>query len=262
MQTITLAGSGLAMPLLGFGTWQLTGGNAYDAVRHALDVGYRHIDTAAVYRNEKEVGRAIRDSGVARDDLFVTTKIPPSQAGKERRTLDHSRRDLGLDEVDLWLIHWPPPRGNSSTRIWRTMRDLRDEGLTRALGVSNFDATLIDGLTDDTGEAPSVNQIPWSPWDYSASVVAQHRDRGVVLEGYSPFKRSDLASPVLGRVAEAHGVTPAQVVLRWHIDHGTVVIPKSATPERIESNFDVSGFTLTADERAGIDQLGAGTVQR
>jgi 2,5-diketo-D-gluconate reductase A len=253
--TVTLNHSKLAMPLLGFGTWQLRGRRAYDAVRAALATGYRHLDTATMYGNESEVGRAIRDSGVPREELFVTTKLPPGQAGKERATLTTSLRELGLDAIDLWLIHWPPSR-SASTKVWRAFRELRDAGLTRAIGVSNYDAAGLDELIRDSGEAPAVNQIPWSPWDYSADVVAAHHDRGVALEGYSPFKRSDLGSPVLASIAEAHGVTPAQVVLRWHIDHGIVVIPKSASPERIAANHDVFGFSLTPEEMAAIDQIG------
>jgi diketogulonate reductase-like aldo/keto reductase len=253
--TVTLTHSKLTMPLLGFGTWQLRGRRAYEAVRAALAAGYRHLDTATIYGNEGEVGRAIRDSGVPREELFITTKLPPGQAGKERATLATSLRELGIDTIDLWLIHWPPSRG-ASTKVWRALRELRDAGLTRAIGVSNYDAAGIDELIHDSGEAPAVNQIPWSPWDYSAAVVAAHRDRGVALEGYSPFKRSDLRSSVLRGIADAHGVTPAQVVLRWHIDHGIVVIPKSATPERIALNHDVFGFRLSADELATIDHLG------
>jgi diketogulonate reductase-like aldo/keto reductase len=242
------------MPLLGFGTWQLSGRRAYEAVRDAIDVGYRLVDTATMYGNEAAVGRAVRDSGVAREEVVVTTKLPPNRAGRERETLAASLRDLGLDMVDLWLIHWPP-RGNSSPKVWRAFRELRDAGLIRAIGVSNYDADLIDELIDDSGEAPAVNQIPWSPWDYSASVLEAHRRRGIVVEGYSPFKRSDLSSVVLREIAEVHGVTPAQVVLRWHIEHGIAVIPKSATPARIRLNHDVFGFTLTAEEVARIDRL-------
>ena len=254
METVTLAASGLRMPLLGFGTWQLTGRRAYDSVRHALTAGYRHIDTATGYRNEAEVGRAIRDSGIRREELFITTKLPPDRAGRERATLTASLTDLGVDAVDLWLIHWPPRR-NASPRVWQALRELRDAGMARAIGVSNYDNALIDELIADSGEAPAVNQIPWSPRDYSARTVSDHRGRGVVLEGYSPLQRSDLRSPVLRDIAAAHGVTPAQVVLRWHIDHGIVVIPKSATPERIAQNADIDGFRLTDAELAAIDGL-------
>jgi 2,5-diketo-D-gluconate reductase A len=252
--TITLPGE-VQMPLLGFGTWQATGRSGYEAVRQALELGYRHIDTATMYRNESEIGRAVRDSGVPRDEIFITTKLPPERAGRERRTLADSLSALGTEYVDLWLIHWPPSRG-ASVATWREFLALRNEGRIRAAGVSNYSAGQIDELTDATGEAPAVNQIRWSPSLYDDQVVAEHRARRVVLEGYSPFKNTDLGNPVLSRIAQAHGVSPAQVVLRWHIDHGFVVIPKSVTPERIRSNFDVFGFSLTPEELREIDALG------
>ncbi|MEO3746199.1 aldo/keto reductase [Plantactinospora sp. B5E13] len=243
------------MPLLGFGTWQITGDQAYDAVREALDVGYRHLDTATMYGNEAEVGRAIRDSGVPREDIFVTTKLPPSQVGKERQTIAASLAALDLDRVDLWLIHWPPSSGRQSLAAWQEFRAVRDEGLTRAIGVSNYDTAEIDALVEATGETPAVNQIRWGPALYDARMVADHRDRGVVLEGYSPFKTTNLSDRVLAGIARAHGVTPSQVVLRWHLDHGFVAIPKSATPARIRENFDVFGFSLTEDELRQLDAM-------
>ena len=149
------------MPLLGFGTWQMTGGRCQAAVRHALEVGYRHLDTAAMYRNERDVGRGVRDSGVPREQVFVTTKLPPGDAGRERRTLDNSLRALGMDYVDLWLVHWPPPaRALQST--WKALLAARDQGLVRAVGVSNYSTAQLDELTAATGEAPQVNQIPWA----------------------------------------------------------------------------------------------------
>ncbi|HEX7744149.1 MAG TPA: aldo/keto reductase [Micromonosporaceae bacterium] len=243
------------MPLLGFGTWQATGQRAYDAVRRALDVGYRHIDTATMYGNEAEIGRAVRDSGVPREDIFITTKLPPERAGRERQTLGASLDALDTGYVDLWLIHWPPSRG-ALVPTWREFLAVRDEELARSVGVSNYDAGQLDELVDATGEMPAVNQIRWSPSLYDPRVAAEHRERGVVLEGYSPFKSTDLKDPVLTRIAEAHGVSTAQVVLRWHIDHGFVVIPKSVTPDRIRTNFEVFGFSLTPDELREIDALG------
>ncbi|HWC10330.1 MAG TPA: aldo/keto reductase [Acidimicrobiales bacterium] len=254
--TVSLGAAG-ELPLVGFGTWQMTGRECYRAVRHALDVGYRHIDTATMYRNEGDVGRAVRDSDVPREDLFVTTKLHPRDAGRERRTLEASLRELGTDYVDLWLIHWPPP-GRRSPQVWKELLALRDEGLARAVGVSNYDAAQMDELSEATGEAPQVNQISWGPTLHDADEVEAHRRRGVVLEGYSPFKNTDLRDRVLAEVAERHGVTPAQVVVRWHLEHGVVVIPKSATPERIESNFDVFDFSLDDEEVRRIDGLSAG----
>jgi diketogulonate reductase-like aldo/keto reductase len=247
-----LPGGG-SMPLLGFGTWQITGGQCYDAVRTALDVGYRHLDTATVYGNEAQVGRALRDSGVPREEVFVTTKVP-GDADHPRATLDTSLRELGLDAVDLWLVHWPDA-GRVREDLWGACVEARDAGRARAIGVSNYTLGQVDQLTGDTGETPAVNQVSWAPSLYDPAVADGHRERGVVLEGYSPFKNTDLADPVLREVADAHGVTPAQVVLRWHLDHGVVVIPKSVTPERIEANFAIAGFSLTGDEVRRIDAL-------
>lgn len=246
--------SGILMPLVGFGTWQLRGNQAYQAVRTALDCGYRHIDTATIYRNEKEAGRAIRDSGVDRNDIFITTKLPGEGAGRERATLAASLRGLDTDHVDLWLVHWPPA-GSASPAVWRELLALRDEGMTRAVGVSNYSVAQIDELAEATGEAPSVNQIPWSPPQHDQKLLAAMRDRDVVLEGYSPIKGTNLRSGVLTEIAQRHGVTPAQVVLRWHLEHEIAVIPKSANAGRIAANIDLFGFTLDPGEMARIDAM-------
>ncbi|MGH3717128.1 MAG: aldo/keto reductase [Micromonosporaceae bacterium] len=251
-RAVTLPG-GIQMPLIGLGTWRLTGESGYRAIREALELGYRHIDTATMYGNETEVGRALRASGVPREEVFLTTKLPPRQAGRERATIDASLRALGTDHVDLWLIHWPP--GGAAPQTWREFIAARDARLARAIGVSNYHADQLDELTKATGETPAVNQIEWSPSLYDARRVAEHRDRGVVLEGYSPFKSTNLRHPTLTGIAERHGVTPAQVVVRWHLEHGFVVIPKSSRPERLKTNFDVYGFRLTDDELARIDAV-------
>jgi diketogulonate reductase-like aldo/keto reductase len=253
--SVQLGGAAVQMPLLGFGTWQIRGDAAYAAVREALEAGYRHLDTATMYGNEAEVGRALKDSGVPRDEVFVTTKLPPERAGKERKTLDASLKALGVDAVDLWLIHWPPSRGKS-VAVWREFLAARDEGRARAVGVSNYGLDEIDELTAATGSVPAVNQIRFGPSLYDAKLVAGHHERGVVVEGYSPFKTTNLHDPVLTRIAAAHGVDPARVVLRWHVQHEIVVIPKSKTPERIVRNADLDGFVLTDDEMAAIDALG------
>ena len=249
-------GTPVEMPLLGFGTWQLHGDAAYQAVRDALEAGYRHLDTATMYRNEAEVGRALKDSGVPRDEVFLTTKLPPERAGRERATIEESLRHLGVDAVDLWLIHWPPRRGRS-VPVWREFLAAREAGLIRAAGVSNYGLDEIDELADATGERPAVNQIRFGPSLYDPKLVAGHRERGVVVEGYSPFKTTNLHDPVLTRIAAAHGVDPARVVLRWHVQHEIVVIPKSKTPERIVRNADLDGFVLTRAEMAAIDALGS-----
>jgi 2,5-diketo-D-gluconate reductase A len=246
-------GGGVAMPMVGFGTWQLQGRRAYEAVGHALQAGYRHIDTATMYRNEEEVGRAIAEAGLDRKAVFVTTKLPPGSAGRARATLTDSLRALGTDYVDLWLIHWPPRR-QASVPLWRDFLALRDEGRCRAVGVSNYGIGEIDELIAATGERPAVNQIPWSPSRYDPALLAAHAERGVAVEGYSPLKGTRLRDPVLVEIAARHGVTPAQVVLRWHLEIGVVVIPKSARPERIQSNFDLFGFSLTPEEVASINR--------
>ena len=241
-------GDGVEMPMVGFGTWQLRGEQAYDGVRGALDVGYRHIDTATMYGNEAEVGRALRDSGLDRREVFITTKLAPGRFGKERETITESLAGLGTDYVDLWLIHWPGRRSASSLKTWQEMRTLRSEGKARTIGVSNFNPSQVDELTSGTGETPAVNQVPWSPSEHDPALLAAFRERGVVVEGYSPLKNTNLKDRTLTEIAGAHGVTPAQVVLRWHIELGIVVIPRSKRPERIASNFDLFGFSLTDDE--------------
>lgn len=244
----------IAIPLVGFGTWRLRGAEGHRAVAHALEVGYRHVDTATAYGNEDVVGRAVAGSGLDRAEVFVTTKLPPDAAGRERETLTRSLRALGTDYVDLWLVHWPPD-GAARPDTWQELRRARDAGLVRAIGVSNYSLAQIDELVDATGEAPAINQLPWSPRDHDPLVVAGHAQRGVALEGYSPFRRSDLADPVLVEIAEGHGVSVQQVVLLWHVRHRIVVIPKSATPARIEQNLDLDGFTLSDEEIARIDAL-------
>lgn len=251
---ITLPGGG-AIPLLGFGTWQLTGTEATTATRAALDAGYRHLDTATIYRNEHEVGTALRESGVPREQVFVTTKVPPDRAGSAPETLQQSLTALGTDYVDLWLIHWPPDDG-AGVALWKALLDARERGLARDVGVSNYDAAGLDALTKATGQTPCVNQIRWSPLLYDAAVVREHEDRGVVLEGYSALRGGTLDHPVIVAIAEKHGRTPAQVIIRWHLQHGFVAIPKSADPERVRSNFDVESFALSDDDMAALDALG------
>jgi diketogulonate reductase-like aldo/keto reductase len=251
--TVELA-SGARMPLLGLGTWMARGREAADAVARALELGYRLIDTATMYDNEAEVGRALAASGVPREQVFVTTKLPPGRAGRERETLEQSLDDLGLAQVDLWLIHWPPA-GGARPDVWARLLELQAEGLAREVGVSNYSVRQLDELDRATGRLPAVNQIEWSPALFDRDVLDAHRSRGVQLEGYSPLKTVDLRDRRLRRVAEAHGVTPAQVVLRWHVEHRVVAIPKSGNPDRIAANADVFGFELTPREIAELDGL-------
>jgi 2,5-diketo-D-gluconate reductase A len=247
-------GHGVAIPMVGFGTWQLQGPFAYEATRHALQVGYRHIDTATMYRNEDQVGRALADSGLHRPGVFVTTKLPPGNAGRVSATIAESLKALRTDYVDLWLVHWPP-RGRNLVPLWRDFLAVRDEGLARSVGVSNYSVRQIDELIEATGEHPAVNQIPWSPSRYDAGLLAAHAERGVAVEGYSPLKGTRLRDRTLAEIAAKHGVTPAQVVLRWHLEIGVIVIPKSARPERIEQNFDLFSFSLTPEEVTRLNRL-------
>jgi diketogulonate reductase-like aldo/keto reductase len=245
---------GVLMPLLGIGTWQARGRAVETAVRTALEIGYRLIDTAQMYGNEAEVGRAIVASELPREEVFVTTKLWPDRAGRERQTLEESLAALGLDQVDLWLIHWPP-RGGARPDVWEKFLEARDERLSRAVGVSNYSIAMIDELQRATGRLPSVNQIEWSPALYDEETLVAHRERGVRLEGYSPLQATNLSDRRIVRIADAHGVTPAQVVIRWHIEHEIVVIPKSTHADRIAENFDVWGFELSDDEVRELDGL-------
>ena len=254
-KTVDFAGGG-EIPVVGFGTWQIRGQTCVDAVRVALRSDYRHIDTATMYRNEAEVGAAWQDSGVPRDEVFLTTKLPPERAGQARRTLEQSLASLGTDHVDLWLIHWPPGGNDASAALWAEFIKARDAGLTRFIGVSNYSPAQIDLLARTGGEAPVLNQIPFGPNDWDPDLVAAHAEREVVVEGYSGFKRTDLQASALVAAAQAHHVTVPQVVVRWHVQHDVVVIPKSKTPDRIAANIDVDGFALTVDEMAAIDALG------
>ncbi len=253
---VTVRGGG-QMPMVGFGTWPMRGRQARTAVTAALDAGYRHVDTATMYANEAEVGQALHDSALERSAVFITTKLRASDAGREAAVLRASLRALRTDYVDLWLVQGPPPRPHVSRQVWHEFLALRDQGLARAVGVSNYSLAQIDDLIKETGEAPAVNQVHWNPLRFDAAFVAGHRERGVVLEGFSPLKDTDLGDPVLATIASAHGVTPAQVVLRWHLEHQITVIPKSADPSRIAANIDLLGFALDADEVAQIDGMSA-----
>lgn len=251
---VGLSGGG-RMPLVGFGTWKLRHGQARAAVLAAFEAGYRHVDTATMYANEAEVGQALADSGLDRAEVFVTTKIRPSDARRVRDILRQSLRALQTDYLDLWLVHWPPAGRGDSRQLWSELLQAQAEGLARDVGVSNYSLTEIDDLTKSTGHAPAVNQIDFGPTLYDQRVLAGHADRGIAVEGYSSLKNTDLSNPALAKIAAAHGVTPAQVVLRWHLEHNITVIPKSANPDRIATNLDLFSFTLTPDEVATVDGL-------
>ena len=247
--------SGTRMPLLGLGTWQARGRSAIEAVRYALELGYRHLDTATMYANEREVGQAVAQSGVPRSEVFVTTKLPQRHAGRERETLAESLASLGLDYVDLWLIHWPPG-GRARPDVWERLLELQADGFAREVGVSNYSLEQLDELHRATGRLPAVNQVEWSPALFDRAVLEGHRRRGVQLEGYSPLRTTNLRDTRLAEVAEAHGVTPAQVVLRWHVEHRIVAIPKSTNPRRIAENAAIFDFRLTPSEVERLDTLG------
>jgi 2,5-diketo-D-gluconate reductase A len=194
---------------------------------------------------------------VPREDVFLTTKFPPNRSGRELETLRESLELLHTDHLDLWLIHWPG-EGSVNVDIWKAFVDARESGLTREIGVSNFDASLIDEVTKATGVAPAVNQIEWSPLLFDAGTLAEHRARKVALEGYSALRGGALEHPTILTIAERVGRTPAQVIIRWHVQHGVVVIPKSVHPDRIRSNADVAEFGLTDEDMAALDALGSG----
>jgi 2,5-diketo-D-gluconate reductase A len=242
------------MPLLGFGTWQISNRDASQATAYALQAGYRHIDTATMYQNESGIGKALASVALPRESVFVTTKLPPAHAGRERRTLGESLTKLGLDYVDLWLVHWPP-NGQAAPRVWQQFIRAQQEGLTKAIGVSNYSLRQIDELIQVTGVVPQVNQIRWGPSLYDPAMVSGLQQRGVVLEGYSPFKVSNLKDPTLVSIATGHDATAAQVVVAWHIAHGFVVIPKSVRRERIVANAAGVGIMLSAEEVTMIDDL-------
>jgi 2,5-diketo-D-gluconate reductase A len=240
------------IPLLGLGTWQIKGDQASRSVIWALEAGYRHLDTAAVYGNEAEVGAGLRDSGVNRDDVFITTKMPGGATGREAATLQESLSKLGTDRVDLWLIHWPSD-GGADVQMWQALIDANKQGLARAIGVSNYSLDMVDELVTATGVTPAVNQIEWSPLLYDQALVDGHRQRGIVLEGYSALRGGTLDHPRIVEIAERHGKSPAQVIIRWHLQHEIVVIPKSVKRERIVENAQVSDFELTDEEMATLD---------
>ena len=245
-----------SMPLLGFGTWPISDEDVTAATETALEAGYRHIDTATGYGNEAGIGRALAASALPSSEVFVTTKLPPDRVGQERRTLEESLSRLGLDRVDLWLVHWPPA-GDAGPAVWAELVRAREEGLATSIGVSNYSLEQIDELTRLTGITPEVNQVRWGPLLYDPAFVEGLRSRGVVLEGYSPLKATRLDDPTLVAIAEAHHSTAAQVVIAWHVMHGFVVIPKSARRDRIISNGEAVRLPLTVEQVGTIDGLAA-----
>ncbi len=251
--------SGFEMPQLGFGVFKVPQDETERAVTTALQAGYRSIDTAAMYGNEDGVGQAIEDAGLARDELFVTTKLNNDAHGFDAalQAFETSRRRLGLDYLDLYLIHWPLPATDRYVETWQALVKLRNDGGVRSIGVSNFQPAHLDRIIDATGVVPAVNQIELHPYLAQPELRAYHADLGIATEAWSPLaKGGDLLSDqTVTSLAEKYGRTPAQVVLRWHLQLGNVVIPKSVTPDRIRENFDVLDFELDPDDMASIEAL-------
>ncbi|KAB8161160.1 aldo/keto reductase [Streptomyces sp. 3MP-14] len=250
--------NGVTMPQLGFGVFQVPDDETAQAVGTALEAGYRSIDTAAAYGNERGVGQALAASGIPRDQLFVTTKLWNDDQGHDRAlaAFDASLERLGLDRLDLYLIHWPAPEQDRYVDTWRALERLYADGRIRAIGVSNFHVTHLQRLMDETGIVPAVNQVELHPGLPQVELRAFHREHGIATEAWSPLAKGGLLRDAsLGRVAERHHVTPAQAVLRWHLQLGNIVIPKSVTPERIRQNLDVLDFTLDEDDMATIAAL-------
>ncbi|GAA2945541.1 aldo/keto reductase [Streptomyces erythrogriseus] len=239
---------GTTIPALGLGTWPMDDAEAERAVTTALEAGYRLIDTAANYRNETGVGRAVAGAGVPREEIVVTTKLPGRHHGYEETlaSFEESRARLGLEYVDLYLIHWPLPRVGKYVDSWKAMIKLREDGLVRSIGVSNFTPAHIARLEKETGVLPSVNQVELHPFFPQDELRAHHADKGVLTESWSPLGRGSqlLDDLAVAAVADAHGVTPAQAVLRWHLQLGALPVPKSSDPERQRANLDVFGFEL------------------
>jgi 2,5-diketo-D-gluconate reductase A len=256
---VTLS-DGRAIPQLGLGVYKVSDEEATDAVTHALEVGYRHIDTAAFYENERGVGEAIRASGIARPEVFVTSKVWQSDHGyDETRAFDTSLEKLGFDYLDLYLIHWPAPKQNRFVETWKALESLKADGVVRSIGVSNFHPHHLDRLAQEGGETPVINQVELHPWLQQVETRAYDAAHGIATEAWSPLARGRiLDDPTLNALASKHGRSPAQIVLRWQLDLGNVVIPKSITPERIRENIDVFGFELDDDDRARIATLDSG----
>jgi 2,5-diketo-D-gluconate reductase A len=253
--------NGVTIPQLGFGVFLVPPGETEASVSSALEAGYRHIDTARLYDNEQEVGAAIAKSGIARDELFVTTKVWNSDQGYDATlaAFDASVKRLGLDHVDLFLIHWPVPNADRYVETWRALEQIAADGRSRAIGVSNFQVPHLQRLLDETGTVPAVNQVELHPNLIQADLRAFHAEHGIATEAWSPLARGGLLSdPAIGAIAAKHRRTPAQVILRWHLQIGNVVIPKSVTPSRIVENLDVFGFALDAGDVATIEAMDKG----
>jgi 2,5-diketo-D-gluconate reductase A len=254
-------GGDAVIPQLGFGVFQVPPGETAAVVAQALSAGYRHIDTAAAYGNEAAVGEAVRSSGLQREEVFVTSKCFNDDHGYERakRAFHASLRRLHFDYLDLYLIHWPVPAHNRYVDTWKALVELHGEGLTRSIGVSNFQPAHLRAVIDATGQTPAINQVELHPYLQQAPLQREHERLGIVTEAWSPLARGlAMGEETIVEIARAHAKTPAQVVIRWQLQLGNVVIPKSVTPERIAQNLDVFDFDLGDPEMQAIERLDAG----
>lgn len=247
--------SGMEMPALGFGTWNIAEGEkAYTAVSEALRAGYRHIDTAHMYGNERSVGRAVRDSAFRREEIFVTTKLLPTDILRPEKAFYESLEKLDIGYIDLYLIHWPVPEMPSS--VWRALQNVHAEKLARSIGVSNYGIGDIEKLLAYATVPPAVNQIKFSPFDYQQEVLKLCKERDIAVEAYSPLTRgSHLGDAAVAGIAQKYGKTPAQVMLRWCVEHGAVPLPKTTRPERMRENLAIFDWKLDEPDVAALDEL-------
>lgn len=250
---------GNQIPQLGFGVFKVPDAETQKAVEQAFEAGYRSIDTASLYRNERGVGAAIKASGLPREELFITSKVWNDSQGKEKtaRSFDESLDRLGLDYLDLFLIHWPVPSQDLYVETWQTLAGIRSEGRVKSIGVSNFEPAHLDRLKAETDIVPAVNQVELHPYLTQQAVREYGKANGIVTESWSPLAKGGdlLAEKVLAEIGQRHGKTPAQVVIRWHLQLGCVVIPKTVTPSRVRENFDVFDFELTEADLKAISAL-------
>jgi methylglyoxal/glyoxal reductase len=260
LQSCVTLNSGLRMPLFGSGTWAATGSKCRQAVLWALEAGYRLIDTASSYGNEREVGEAVRASGLPRGEIFITSKVWPGQFGYDRtmRAFEESQAELGMGAIDLYLLHWPGDDRQLRAASWQALETLLSEGKVRAIGVSNYEAGELEEILEegDGRVVPAVDQVPFSPFNQQKKIRSICEDNGIRIEGYSPLTRgSRLGDPQIVKVARAHGRTPAQVMIRWALQRGVITIPKSVHKERIIENAAVFDFELSAEDMAALDGL-------
>ena len=257
-QNVITLNNGVQIPRRGFGVFQVPPSDTQPAVEQAIEIGYRHIDTAAAYNNEAGVGAAVRACGLPREELFVTTKLRNGEHGNESvlTAYEETLQRLGLDYADLYLVHWPNPAADLYVDSWRALERIYTDGRVRAIGVSNFLPEHLDRLAKEGEIVPAINQLELHPSYQQRELTELCRERSIAVEAYSPLGQGgDLGHSVLASIAGDHYVTPAQVVLRWHLQRGHIVIPKSVNPERIRANFDLGGFELTDDEVASISAL-------